>query len=79
MNKFFSNKTDYNPNVNYDTLDQHTYADSGENVFFTCPRCKKQFLASFMFESFHPSTETSSNLKQWLQNTVCFHNRHWLQ
>ncbi len=50
MNKFFSNKTDYNPNVNYDTLDQHTYADSGENVFFTCPRCKKQFLASFMFE-----------------------------
>ena len=51
MNKFLSNKTDYNPNVNYDTLDQHTYADSGENVFFTCPRCKKQFLASFMFEA----------------------------
>ena len=27
----------YDEDVNYDALEQHTYEDSGDAVFYTCP------------------------------------------
>ncbi|MFU9914814.1 hypothetical protein [Fannyhessea vaginae] len=29
----------YDEDVNYDALEQHTYEDSGDAVFYTCPLC----------------------------------------
>ena len=29
----------YDDNVDYDALEQHTYEDSGDDVFYTCPIC----------------------------------------
>jgi|GEM_PF-877279 len=43
---------EYDENVNYDELEQHTYDDSGENVFYTCPLCGGEYLASFITEEY---------------------------
>lgn len=40
----------YNENVDYDSLEQHTYKDSGNHIFYTCPRCGNEYLATFMVE-----------------------------
>lgn len=40
----------YDENVNYDELEQHTYPDSGDNVFYTCPICGGEYLATFITE-----------------------------
>lgn len=36
--------------IDYDSLEQHKYSDSGENVFYTCPKCGGEYLASFIVE-----------------------------
>jgi len=40
----------YDENVNYDELEQHTYADSGDHIFYTCPICGREYLATFIIE-----------------------------
>ena len=40
----------YDENVNYDALEQHTYEDSGDAVFYTCPICGGEYLATFITE-----------------------------
>ena len=40
----------YNDDVNYDVLEQHTYSDSPGEVFYTCPVCGNEYLATFIFE-----------------------------
>lgn len=40
----------YDENVDYDTLEQHTYNDSKGYVFYTCPVCGGEYLATFMTE-----------------------------
>ncbi len=37
-------------NVDYDALEQHTYEDSGDDVFYTCPICGGEYLATFITE-----------------------------
>ena len=41
---------DYDENVNYDELEQHTYPDSGDHIFYTCPICGNEYLATFIIE-----------------------------
>ena len=41
---------DYDPNVDYESLEQHTYDDSKGYVFYTCPRCGGEYLATFIIE-----------------------------
>lgn len=41
----------YDPNVDYDALEQHTYADAPGYVFYTCPRCGKEYIATFIIEN----------------------------
>ncbi len=38
----------YDPDVDYASLEQHKYADSGDHIFYTCPRCGGKYLATFM-------------------------------
>lgn len=38
----------YDEDVNYDELEQHSYADSGDAVFYTCPLCGGEYLATFI-------------------------------
>ena len=45
-----NNNVIYDPNVNYDALEQHTYPDSGDYVFYTCPVCGDEYLATFITE-----------------------------
>lgn len=40
----------YDENVDYDSLEQHTYKDSGDAVFYTCPKCGGEYLATFIVE-----------------------------
>lgn len=40
----------YNENVDYDSLEQHTYRDSPGYVFYTCPICGGEYLATFIVE-----------------------------
>ena len=40
----------YNENVDYDNLEQHTYPDSPRNIFYTCPKCGGEYLATFITE-----------------------------
>ncbi len=42
--------SDYDENVDYDSLEQHTYADAPERIFYTCPKCGGEYLADFIFE-----------------------------
>ena len=36
----------YDENVDYDALEQHTYEDSGNDIFYTCPLCGGEYLAT---------------------------------
>ena len=38
----------YDENVNYDELEQHTYDDSEGDIFYTCPICGNEYLATFI-------------------------------
>lgn len=40
----------YDENVDYDSLKQNTYEDSGDAVFYTCPKCGGEYLATFITE-----------------------------
>ena len=40
----------YDANVDYDALEQHTYSDSGDHIFYTCPKCGGEYLATFITE-----------------------------
>ena len=40
----------YDDNVDYDALEQHTYEDSGDDIFYTCPICGGEYLATFITE-----------------------------
>ena len=40
----------YDKNVDYDSLEQHTYDDSPGHIFYTCPRCGGEYLATFITE-----------------------------
>ncbi len=41
---------DYDENVDYDKLEQHTYDDAPGEIFYTCPRCGGEYLASLITE-----------------------------
>ena len=41
---------DYDENVDYDALEQNTYPDAPGEVFYTCPKCGGEYLASFIFD-----------------------------
>ncbi len=36
--------------IDFDALEQHTYEDSGDNVFYTCPKCGHEYLDTFITE-----------------------------
>ena len=40
----------FDENVNYDALEQHTYPDSPGYIFYTCPKCGGEYLATFIVE-----------------------------
>lgn len=40
----------YDENVNYDELEQHTYPDTPGHIFYTCPKCGKEYIATFITE-----------------------------
>ena len=42
----------YDENVDYDSLEQHTYKDSPGDVFYTCPICGGEYLATFIVEEY---------------------------
>ena len=37
-------------NVNYNELEQHTYTDSRNNIFYTCPRCGGEYVDTFIIK-----------------------------
>ena len=42
---------DYDENVDYNSLGQHTYpADAPGHIFYTCPQCGREYLATFITE-----------------------------
>jgi hypothetical protein len=43
---------DYDENVNYDNLEQHTYDDAEGYVFYSCPICGGEYLATFITEEY---------------------------
>jgi hypothetical protein len=44
------NNVIYDENVNYEELEQHTYDDSPGDIYYTCPRCLNEYLATFIVE-----------------------------
>lgn len=40
----------YDENINYDALEQHSYSDSPGCIFYTCPKCGGEYLATFIVE-----------------------------
>lgn len=42
--------TFYDENVDYDSLEQHTYPDAPGNTFYTCPVCGGEYLSTFITE-----------------------------
>lgn len=38
----------YDEDVNYDELEQHSYGDAEDDVFYTCPICHEEYIATFM-------------------------------
>lgn len=40
----------YDENVNYDALEQHKYPEMPGHIFYTCPRCGNEYLATFIVE-----------------------------
>ncbi len=45
-----NNPSDYNPDVNYSALEQHTYDDYPGETWYTCPRCGNEYLPEFITE-----------------------------
>ena len=43
-----SNYDDYDPDVNYDELEQHTYSDVPGHIFYTCPICGEEYISTFI-------------------------------
>ena len=41
---------EYDENVDYDALEQHTYDDAPGQIFYTCPKCSNEYLATFITE-----------------------------
>ena len=41
---------DYDENIDFDSLEQHTYADTPGQIFYTCPKCGGEYLGSLMTE-----------------------------
>ena len=41
-------EAEYDENVDYDELEQHTYPDSPGHIFYTCPVCGNEYLATFI-------------------------------
>ena len=52
----------YDENVDYDALEQHTYADSGKHIFYTCPRCGNEYLATFITDYIYHRREWPDNV-----------------
>lgn len=42
--------TIYDDNVDYNSLKQQIYEDTGDAVFYTCPKCGGEYLATFIIE-----------------------------
>ena len=40
----------YDPDVDYDSLEQHEYSDTPGHIFHTCPKCGGEYLATFITE-----------------------------
>jgi hypothetical protein len=40
----------YDRNVDFNSLEKHTYEDSGDMIFYTCPKCGGEYLATFITE-----------------------------
>jgi len=40
----------YDENVDYDALDQNEYDDAKGYIFYTCPRCGGEYLATFIYD-----------------------------
>ncbi len=38
----------YDEDVNYDAIEQHIYKDFDDAVFYTCPLCHGEYLATFI-------------------------------
>ena len=36
--------------VNYDELEQHTYEDTGDRIFYTCPICGGEYIDTVIIE-----------------------------
>ena len=43
-------EVEYNKNVNYDALEQHIYDEAPGYDFYACPRCGRDYLATFIIE-----------------------------
>lgn len=41
-------KNIYGERINYDELEQHVYKDTGSEIFYTCPICRREYLKSFI-------------------------------
>ena len=41
-------RVDYDENVDYESLEQHTYEE--DYVYYTCPRCGGEYLATFIVD-----------------------------
>lgn len=42
----------YDENVDYESLEQHTYDDAPGYIFYTCPKCGREYLASFIIDEY---------------------------
>ena len=40
----------YDPNVDYDSLEQHSYRKFPGHIFYVCPKCGREYLATFIIE-----------------------------
>ena len=36
----------YDPNVDYDSLEQHSYRKFPGHIFYVCPKCGREYLAT---------------------------------
>ena len=45
-----SNNGLYDKNVDYGSLESHTYPDAPGETFYTCPKCGGEYLATFIVE-----------------------------
>lgn len=43
-------EVEYDENVDYDALEKPTYDDAHGYVFYTCPVCRHEYLATFITE-----------------------------